>query len=159
MHPRDMQLGMELDAVRELGRYPFEPYPLVRTAAGSVQRDPIVLDRHERAEAALQAEVQRHLAAAPSRQVLLYVHGFNETFASAAYTAAELCHFLGRQDVCAFFTWPASAHGNPLISYTATTESALYSVGHLKKLIRTLARTPGSKESNSSPIAAAPQCC
>ena len=32
-----------------------------------------------------------------------------ETFETAAFTAAELCHFLGREPVCAFFTWPASA--------------------------------------------------
>jgi esterase/lipase superfamily enzyme len=55
---------------------------------------------------------------------MLYVHGFNETFATAAFTAAELCHFLGRAHVCAFFTWPISTRGNPLITYTSTTESA-----------------------------------
>ncbi len=143
---RAVRIELELGDVRELGRYPFEPYPMVRTAAGAVQRDPVVLTMHERAEAALQAEVQRRLATAPSKQVLLYVHGFNETFASAAYTAAELCHFLGRRDVCAFFTWPASAHGNPLISYTTTTESALYSVGHL-----TSSPIPGSRAAGQSP--------
>ncbi len=74
---------------------------------------------------------------------MLYVHGFNETFASAAYTAAELCHFLGREQVCAFFTWPASSTGNFLTSYTTTTESADYAVEHLKKTIRMIAATPG----------------
>jgi hypothetical protein len=42
---------------------------------------------------------------------------------------------MGRVDVCAFFTWPASSGGNPLFSYTETTESAQYSVGHLQKVI------------------------
>jgi esterase/lipase superfamily enzyme len=64
--------------------------------------------------------------------VLLYVHGFNETFETAAFTTAELCHFLGRESVCTFFTWPASSTGNFLTSYTATTESADYAVTHLK---------------------------
>jgi esterase/lipase superfamily enzyme len=45
--------------------------------------------------------------------------------------------------VCAFFTWPASSSGNFLTSYTTTTESADYSVEHLKKTIRMLAATPG----------------
>jgi len=75
--------------------------------------------------------------------ILLYVHGFNETFATAAYTTAELCHFLGREQVCAFFPWPASSTGNFLTSYTTTTESAEYAVEHLKKTIRMLATTPG----------------
>jgi esterase/lipase superfamily enzyme len=73
------------------------------------------------------------------------VHGFNETFATAAYTTAELCHFFGRAHVCGVFTWPASSTGNTLISFTSTTESATYSVGQLKQAIRTLARTAGVK--------------
>jgi len=140
--PRDLRIGMELGAVDELGRYPEGPYRIERTGTG-VRRDPAVMDAHRRADAALQAEVQRRLALAPTAEVVLYVHGFNETFATAAFTAAELCHFFGRAHVCAFFTWPASSTGNPLISFTSTTESATYSVGHLKRTIRTLARTPG----------------
>ncbi len=53
------------------------------------------------------------------------------------------CHFLGREQVCAFFTWPASSSGNFLTSYTTTTESADFAVEHLKKTIRMLADTPG----------------
>ena len=140
--PRDMRIGMELGAVDELGRYPEGPYRIERTDTG-VRRDPAVMDAHRRADAALQAEVQRRLALAPTKEVVLYVHGFNETFATAAFTAAELCHFLGRAHVCAFFTWPASSTGNPLISFTSTTESATYAVGHLKRTIRTVAHTPG----------------
>jgi esterase/lipase superfamily enzyme len=142
--PRSLAIAMELGAVKELGRYPAGPYPVETTKKG-VRRDPTVLEDHRRANAALQSEVQRRLRTAPSEEVVLYVHGFNETFATAAYTAAELCHFFGRAHVCTFFTWPASSTGNPLISFTTTTESATYSVGHLKKTIRTLARTPGVK--------------
>ena len=120
----------------------MRPYP-IQTTKGGIRREPTVLDNHRRVGAALQSEVQRRLNAATSREVVLYVHGFNETFATAAHTAAELCHFFGRSHVCSFFTWPASDTGNPLTSYISTTESALYSVSHLKKTIRTLARTPG----------------
>jgi esterase/lipase superfamily enzyme len=143
-YPRDRQITMELGTVNELGRYPAGPYP-VQVSRNGVRRVPAVLEAHRRANAALQSEVQRRLKTAPSGEVVLYVHGFNETFATAAYTAAELCHFFGRADVCAFFTWPASSAGNPLISFTNTTESATHSVGHLKKIIRTLAQTPGVK--------------
>jgi esterase/lipase superfamily enzyme len=140
--PRDQKIALELGVVEELGRYPAGPYPVEATQDG-VRRDPAVLEAHRRSNAALQAEVQRRLRSATSGEVFLYVHGFNETFASAAYTAAELCHFFGRAHVCSFFTWPASSTGNPLTAYTSTTESALYSVGDLKKTIRSLARTPG----------------
>jgi esterase/lipase superfamily enzyme len=50
---------------------------------------------------------------------------------------------LGREHVCAFFTWPASASGNPLISYTSTTEAAAYALNHLKKTLRMIGEMPG----------------
>jgi esterase/lipase superfamily enzyme len=140
---RTREVNLELGEVREIGAFPDEPYQIAAGPSGKVLRDREELVRHSDAKIGLQGEVQRRLAAAPKREVLLYVHGFNETFATAAYTAAELCHFLGREHVCAFFTWPASSSGNFLISYTTTTESADYAVEHLKKSIRMIATTPG----------------
>ncbi|MBK5971270.1 MULTISPECIES: alpha/beta hydrolase [Thiorhodovibrio] len=140
---RTEEVNLELGQVRELGVYPEEPYSVIRGDDGKVLRDRAELARHFNAKAALQGEVERRLAAVPKKELMLYVHGFNETFATAAFTAAELCHFLGREQACAFFTWPASTTGNFLISYTTTTESADYAVAHLKKTIRTLASTPG----------------
>ncbi len=140
---RTREVNLELGEVRELGAFPEEPYRLQRVDEGTILRDRSELADHFAAKAGLQGEVQRRLAESPSREVMLYVHGFNETFETAAFTAAELCHFLGREQVCAFFTWPASSTGNFLISYTTTTESAEYAVEHLKKSIRTLATTPG----------------
>ncbi len=140
---RTRDVNLELGEVQELGAFPDEPYQITRGDDGKMLRERAELARHFDAKAKLQGEIQRRLAQSPKREVLLYVHGFNETFATAAYTAAELCHFLGREPVCAFFTWPASSTGNFLISYTTTTESADYAVEHLKKSLRTIATTPG----------------
>ncbi|MCG6941288.1 MAG: alpha/beta hydrolase [Thiohalocapsa sp.] len=140
---RTRDLPLSLGRVEELGSFPKEPYAIRLGAQGYVFRDQGVLARHTAARRQLQREVQRRLAHSPRKEVMLYVHGFNETFTTAAYTAADLCHFLGREPVCAFFTWPASSTGNFLISYTNTTESADYAVNHLKKTIRALATTPG----------------
>ena len=140
---RTREVNLELSQVRQLGVFPEEPYRVYREDDGRVVRDRAELARHFEAKAELEREVERRLEQAPKKEVLLYVHGFNETFATAAFTAAELCHFLGREQVCAFFTWPASSTGNFLISYTTTTESADYAVAHLKKTIRILANTHG----------------
>jgi esterase/lipase superfamily enzyme len=140
---RTREVDLELGRVRQLGAFPEEPYQMVRGKGGYLYRDREELARYFDTKRQLQGEVERRLADAPSKEVLLYVHGFNETFATAAYTAAELCHFLGREQVCTFFTWPASSTGNFLTSYTTTTESADYAVEHLKKTIRILATTPG----------------
>jgi esterase/lipase superfamily enzyme len=143
LEKRTREVNLELGPVRELGVFPEEPYQVSLGKDGFILRDRAELDRHEAAKAKLQAEIQRRLATAPKKEVMLYVHGFNETFATAAYTAAELCHFLGREQVCGFFTWPASSTGNFLISYTTTTESADFAVEHLKKTLRMIAGTPG----------------
>lgn len=140
---RTREVNLELGQVQEIGAFPEEPYLIGRAGNGPVLRDRQVLAHHAQAKTALRDEIRRRIARTPRREVLLYVHGFNETFATAAYTAAELCHFLGREQVCAFFTWPASSSGGFLTSYVSTTESAEYAVEHLKKSLRVLATTPG----------------
>jgi esterase/lipase superfamily enzyme len=139
---RSTEVNLEMGRIDELGRFPLEPYAMERTPHG-VKRASSVIARHESSKAGFQAELQRHLARSKNGEVMLYVHGFNETFATAAYTAAELCHFFGREHACAFFTWPASSSGGFLTSYTSTTESAEYAVSHLVKAIRLIAQTPG----------------
>ncbi|WP_295582192.1 alpha/beta hydrolase [uncultured Lamprocystis sp.] len=140
---RTRAIGLELGTTKESGHFPDEPYQLHQLPNGLIERDRAEMARHQEAKQTLSQEIERRLKTSSSKKILLYVHGFNETFASAAYTTAELCHFLGREDVCTFFTWPASSTGNFLTSYTTTTESADYAVEHLKKTIRLLARVPG----------------
>ena len=140
---RTREVNMELGPVRELGAFPREPYTIERLPEGYLTRTPATLEAHDAATEALHEEIRRRLASSQSKEVMIYVHGFNETFATAAYTAAELCHFMGRDPVCMFFTWPASSTGNFLISYTNTTESAVYTVNHLRKALRRITAEPG----------------
>jgi esterase/lipase superfamily enzyme len=139
---RTRDLDLSLGQVREQGRFPREPYAIEMRPDG-LYRGNSDLRQHDAADDLLRQEIQRRLARSPTKTVMLYVHGFNETFETAAFTAAELCHFLGREPVCAFFTWPASSTGNFLISYTNTTESAGYAENHLRKIIRLITTTPG----------------
>lgn len=139
---RSKEVNLELGRVTEVGRFPHEPYDIEVTRDGAV-RSLTALEQHRRARSGFQALLQQQLSQSPRKEVVLYVHGFNETFSSAAFTMAELCHFFGREQVCALFTWPASASGNFLTSYTTTTEAATYAVSHLAKTIRMIAQTPG----------------
>jgi len=139
---RSTDISLEMGRTEEVGRFPPEPYTLEVTPSG-LKRAGKVMAAHEASKGEFQAEIRRHLQLSRNREVMLYVHGFNETFATAAYTAADLCHFLGREHVCAFFTWPAAASGNILTGYTSTTESAEFAVGDLVKTIRLIAQTPG----------------
>ena len=60
-----------------------------------------------------------------------------------AFTTAELCHFLGREQLRALFSWPAGGGGSLLYSYGQDRESGDFSVGHLKKVIRSIPKVPG----------------
>ncbi len=84
-----------------------------------------------------QAEISRR------KEVVLYVHGFDNSFSDAAMTMSELCHFLGREFVCGIFTWPAGNKGNILSSYNKDYESSVYAADHLRKAIRLISQTPG----------------
>jgi esterase/lipase superfamily enzyme len=139
---RTRDLDLSLGKVTEIGRFPREPYALDLRVDGAY-RDAAVMRQHQAAKRTFRDELRQRLARSKNKEVILYVHGFNETFATAAFTAAELCHFLGRESVCAFFTWPASYSGNFLTAYTSTTESARYAENHLRKMLRWVASTPG----------------
>src|SRR5690349_17188764 len=104
---------VELGKTTELGRFPAIPYELQETHDG-MRRAPAVVAAHAQARERLQAEVASRLAEARRKEVVLFIHGYNESFETAASTMGELCHFLGRDFVCAVFTWPAGATGGRL---------------------------------------------
>ena len=94
----------------------------------------------QRAKKGFEAEVERRLGAARRKEVVLFVHGYNNTFEDAVLTTGELCHFLGRDFVCVVFTWPA---GSTIFGYGFDRESAEFATEDLKKTIRMIADTRG----------------
>ena len=139
---RTVPLNLKLGKTKEIGRFPHAPYAIV-PAPGGVTRDPAVMDAHEKAAAQLQAEIARRTAAAARKEVLLFVHGYANTFQDAALTMGELCHYLGREFVCAIFTWPAGGSRGLFFGYNVDRESGEFAVWDLKKAIRIIADTPG----------------
>lgn len=77
--------------------------------------------------------------AATGRDVLLYVHGYNETFESAARTAGQLSHALEFQGRTALFSWPS---GGGLLDYGYDRESALWSRDGFVQALRALVNNP-----------------
>jgi esterase/lipase superfamily enzyme len=140
--PREQPLSLRLGAATELGRFPPIPYTVEVTPAG-VMRAPAVMDVHERAAAGFQAEVARRTAAAPRKEVLLFVHGYANTFQDAAFSMADLCHFFGREFVCAIFTWPAGGSRGLMAGYNVDRESGEFAVQHLKQTVRMIAQSRG----------------
>ena len=120
------------------------PYEVTITPGGA-RRVPSVVESYEKAKQQLQDEIATRLDIARRKEVVLFVHGYDNSFEDAALTMGELCHFLGREFVCGIFTWPAGGRRGDLFGYNVDRESAEYAVEDLLKTIRIIAATPGVK--------------
>jgi esterase/lipase superfamily enzyme len=136
---------LKLGTTKELGRFPRMPYEVMSIGDGFA-RLPAIVDAHQEAKQKLQAEIARRLDVARRKEVVLYVHGYHNSFEDAALTMGELCHFLGREFVCCIFTWPAGGTRGVLFGYDVDRESSEFAVEDLLKTIRIVAATPGLKK-------------
>jgi esterase/lipase superfamily enzyme len=82
------------------------------------------------------ALVNRALAASSSQDLLVYVHGSNNTMPLASAQAAQLRHFTGRRMVVLAFLWPS---GGSIARYFTDVTNANASVEPFVRLIELLA--------------------
>lgn len=84
---------------------------------------------------AFRTELSRALDArsGDAREVVIYVHGFNNTFGDGVLRIAQLSHDLNLPGVAVHFSWPSSA--NPL-GYGYDRDSVLQSRDGLEALLR-----------------------
>lgn len=68
-----------------------------------------------------------------SRDALIFVHGFNNTFAEGTYRLAQLGHDLNVQGVLVHYSWPSRANA---LGYVYDRDSALFARDGLEVLIR-----------------------
>ncbi|WP_245519690.1 alpha/beta hydrolase [Mesorhizobium sp. M2E.F.Ca.ET.219.01.1.1] len=73
------------------------------------------------------------------RQVLIFVHGFNNTYADAVFRFAQIVHDTGTDAAPILFTWPS--RGDPF-DYLYDKESTIYSRRALEDLILQATRSP-----------------
>jgi len=129
---REDDLDLEIRSITELGSFPATPALRSEVATGAERR----------AANRLQAEIRRRLALTPKKEAFVYIHGFAATFEKGAFRAAELWHFMGRQGVPITYSWPAGSK-SMLFGYPRDSESAQFTVFHLKQFLRTLGSCPG----------------
>ncbi len=82
------------------------------------------------------ALVDKALAASASRDLLVYVHGSNNTMPRASAQAAQLRHFTGRRMVVLAFLWPS---GGSIMKYFTDVANAAISVEAFVRTIELLA--------------------
>ena len=78
-------------------------------------------------------------AGAARRDVLVYVHGFNQTFETAALDAARLSDGLKFRGDTMLFSWPSK---NSLLNYIYDRESAMWSRDALEEMLDPLTTDP-----------------
>lgn len=85
--------------------------------------------------------VRPHLT--KSRRVMVFVHGFNNTFEDSVYRFAQIVHD-SRADVApVIFTWPSRAS---VFDYNYDKESTNYSRDALEQILRAIVREPEVKD-------------
>ena len=133
---------MKLGEIKEIGRFPEVPYPAVISSAG-YRRAPGVVAAHEEAVAALQGEIRRRLAKTERKEVVVFIHGYNNTFNDAANATGNICRLLGRDFVCISLTWPAGGTRGAFLGYNVDRESGEFAVADMRKAIRAIGQTKG----------------
>ncbi|MBV7484722.1 alpha/beta hydrolase [Bordetella sp. BOR01] len=78
------------------------------------------------------ADINRALDASPQKDLIVYVHGFNNAVWRGTAQAAQFHHFTGRQAVVLAFLWPSAGS---LLSYATDVRVARASVPAFARLV------------------------
>jgi esterase/lipase superfamily enzyme len=130
---------LELREVTEIARGPEVPLPFTEID-GRIVEEPGLLAQRAESREAFRRVLVRHLELTPRKEVFIYVHGYHNSFADAAFAMGELWHFLGRIGVPIIYTWPAGHPG--LFGYTYDRESSEFTVHHFRTLLEIIASYP-----------------
>jgi esterase/lipase superfamily enzyme len=137
---RSKELQLSMGDINETLRLPPTPHP-ASFIDGKIQIDPDRLIEARETEARMNAELSQLLAETPRKEVVIYIHGYNNGFPDAALDLAEIWHFLGRKHVPILYTWPAGHEGiSGLRGYNYDRESGEFTIYHLKQFLRSLGR-------------------
>jgi esterase/lipase superfamily enzyme len=87
------------------------------------------------------AQLQREIQSSPSRDVFVFVHGYNNTFEDTARRAAQLAYDLDFDGTPIMFSWPSQG---TLTGYFADEDAIEASGQHLAEFLQTVATQSGA---------------
>src|SRR5271166_5383143 len=120
--------------VREAGEI-----QLPRTSPGNPATDFVATSVSRLDARATRAWLDAHGSAANRHRVLIFVHGYNNSFSDAVFRAAQLVHDSGAEVTPILFTWPSRGS---VFAYAYDRESAILSRDALEDLLRWLSNNP-----------------
>lgn len=142
LDPRtSVRVPLKVTSVQELVRFPSSVSPLV-LVDGDLVEDPAVIRQRAEAEAAVLEIISQRLATSQRKEIIVFVHGINNSFKDPMYRMAQLWHMMGRSCVPIVYTWPSNPDLGPLRGYTYDRESGEFTVHHFREFLRLLARCP-----------------
>ncbi len=130
----DVDVSLPPDGTRQAGEVQWPSTLPGNPATSFVTKRTSLIDRTT-ALAIVHDEVRR----SPKRQVLVFVHGFNNRFEDAVYRFAQIVHDSGTQAVPVLFTWPSKAS---VLAYGYDRESSTYSRTQLENVLKGLVVDP-----------------
>jgi esterase/lipase superfamily enzyme len=126
----DITVSIPPDDHRTIGDIQWPAHPPGDPSRDFVTRRAATLDVAE-----IKAEFDRRIARSKSKQVLLFVHGYNTRFEEAVYRFAQIVHDSRADVVPVLFTWPSRGQA---LSYFYDRDSAVYSRDALEAVLTAL---------------------
>lgn len=113
-----------------------------RITPESKRRHFVIVGQRKLDEAQFNSEIAAQVSGrvGVSRDVLVFIHGFNTGYDEARFRLAQIVTDSGFTGVPVLFTWPSR---NQFLAYGSDRESATASRDALEKLLRDLGQTPG----------------
>ncbi len=136
---REQRIALRVTRIDEAGRFPETPATMM-VVDGDIVESPKNVAARKEADERFKIFLTRQLVRSSSKEVLLYIHGFNTGFEEPLQSVAELWHFMGRTALPISYSWPASKRG--ITGYAYDRESGEFTVYHLKQLLRLLGSCP-----------------
>ena len=81
--------------------------------------------------------IEQQMKSSHSRDVTIFVHGYNTEFQENTLLSAELFHYLGHRGAMISFEWPSESR---LLGYIVDKGNAAYSTWHFRSLISNIAK-------------------
>jgi esterase/lipase superfamily enzyme len=106
-----------------------------------VTRDVVLLTVRPAAREMFLADLKARIARTPSKSALVFIHGYNVSFSTAARRTAQIAYDIGFDGVPVVYSWPS--HGT-LRGYLGDEGNARWTTNHLRQFLQQLAERSGA---------------
>lgn len=130
--PRDHKMG-ELEGP-SIFRLEFSENPEKHVVLQSVEQE---------TSSTFFGRIAGHTKHSEHKELMVFIHGFDNSFADAARRTAQISYDLGFDGAAILYSWPSQGEANP-IAYNKDTRNAELTAPHLQQFLRDLVAGSGA---------------